>query len=282
MVHNPLRMTGVLQTFSLEDRVAIVTGGGRGIGKAIASAFSRDGAKVVLAEIDGEAGKTTVQEIRSQGGTALALPVDVLNPGAVNEMVARTTAEFGRIDILVNNVGATRSTPRKPLLGIEEEKWDMIVDLNLKSAFLCCRAVAKVMMDQKRGNMINITSGAGLRPYPGQLPYGAAKAGLVNFTLSLAVQLAPYNIRVNAIAAGTVGTPGMAYLGNMEERARKKGVPLGRPGRAEDMAMAAIYLASDASAYTTGFILPVTGGPSFGGKMLEAAQDEWETTSKSV
>ncbi len=268
--------------FSLRDRVAIVTGGGRGLGRAIASAFARDGARVVIAEIDGEAGKTTAQEIQSQGGTALALSVDVLKPKQVNELVDRTIAEFGRIDILVNNVGATRSTPRKPLLGIEEEKWDMIIDLNLKSAFLCCQGVAKIMMERKSGNIINITSGAGLRPYPGQLPYGAAKAGLVNFTLSLAVQLAPFNIRVNAIAAGTVGTPGMAYLGDMEERARKKGVPLGRAGRPEDMAMAAIFLSSGASSYITGFVLPVTGGPSLGGKMLEAAQDEWETTSKSV
>ena len=130
--------------------------------------------------------------------------------------------------------------------------------------------------------MINLASAAGLRPYPSLPPYGAAKAAIINFTQSMAVQLAPYHIRVNAIAAGTVGTPGMAYLGNMEERARKKGVPLGRAGQPEDMALAAIYLASDASSYTTGFVLPVTGGPSLGGKMLEAAQDEWETTSKSA
>ena len=262
--------------------MAIVTGAGKGIGKAIASAFARDGAKVVIAEMDAAAGKAAAREIHDQGGSAVALAVDVLNKKDVNELVAMTMSEFGRIDILVNNVGGTRSTPRKPLLGIEEEKWGMIVDLNLKSAFLCSQAVAKIMMEQKSGNIINITSGAGLRPYPGQLPYGAAKAGLVNFTLSLAVQLAPYNIRVNAIAAGTVATPGMAYLGNMEERARKKGVPLGRPGRPEDMAMAAIFLASDASAYTTGFVLPVLGGPQMGGKMLEAAQDEWQTTSKST
>jgi 3-oxoacyl-[acyl-carrier protein] reductase len=273
---------GIFKVFSLQDRVAIVTGGGKGIGKGIALAFAQDGAKVVIAEKDDKAGKEAVKEIHDLGGKAIFVAVDVLDSKQVNELMAKTKAEFGKIDILVNNVGGTRNSPRKPLLGIEEDKWDMIIDLNLKTTFLCCQAVAKIMMEQKRGNIINIVSGAGLRPYPGQIVYGAAKAGAVNLTLSLAVQLAPYNIRVNAIAPGTVGTPGMTHLGDTDERARLRGVTLGRAGRPEDMGMAAIYLASEASDYVTGFVLAVNGGPALGGKMLEEAKDAWETTKKTV
>ncbi|MFC1532236.1 SDR family NAD(P)-dependent oxidoreductase [Thermodesulfobacteriota bacterium] len=268
----------ILENFSLQDRVAIVTGGGKGIGKGIAMAFAKDGANVVIAEIDSDACNAAVDEIRALGGTAIPVISDVLESRQVDELVATTLKTFGKIDILVNNVGATRSSPRKPLLGIEEDLWDFIVALNLKTSFLCCKAVAKVMVEQKSGNIINITSGAGMRPYPGQLPYGAAKSGVINFTQSLALQLSPYNIRVNAIAPGTVATPGMAYLGDTDERTKKRGVPLGRAGRPEDIGMGAIYLASDASAYVTGFVLPISGGPALGGKMLEEAQDAWETT----
>jgi 3-oxoacyl-[acyl-carrier protein] reductase len=272
----------IFNVFSLQDRVAIVTGSGKGIGKGIATAFAQDGAKVVIAEMDKDAGKAAAKEINDLGGKALSMAVDVLNRKQVHELMAKTQAEFGRIDILVNNVGGTRNSPRKPLLMIEEDKWDMVIDLNLKTTFLCCQAVAKIMMEQKKGNIINIVSGAGLRPYPGQIVYGAAKAGVVNLTLSLAVQLAPYNIRVNAIAPGTVGTPGMTHLGDTDERTKKRGVPLGRAGRPEDMGMAAIFLASEAADYITGFILPVNGGPALGGKMLEEAKDAWETTKISV
>jgi NAD(P)-dependent dehydrogenase (short-subunit alcohol dehydrogenase family) len=272
---------GILNVFSLRDRVAIVTGAGKGIGRGIALTFAQGGAAVVVAEIDGNAGKATAKEIIAVGGKALSLPVDVLDPRQINELIDKTKAEFGKIDILVNNVGGTRNSPRRPLLRIEEGQWDMVIDLNLKTTFLCCQAVAKVMMDQKRGNIVNIVSGAGLRPYPGQLAYGAAKAGVVNLTLSLAVQLSPYNIRVNAIAPGTIATPGMTHLGDTDERARRRGVPLRKAGRPEDIAMAAVFLASDASNYITGFVLPVSGGPSLGGKMLEEAQDAWETT-KSI
>jgi len=275
------RETGILDKFSLQDRVAIVTGGGKGIGKGIAQAFAQDGARVAIAEVDSDAGNAALEEIRGMGGKALFVQTDVLDSNQVDELVAKSMAEFGKIDILVNNVGGTRGTLRRPILGIDGETWDMIIDLNLRTTFLCCKAVTKIMMEQKRGNIINITSGAGLRPYPGQLPYGAAKAGVINFTLSLAVQLSSYNIRVNVIAPGSIATPGMTYLGDTDERARKRGVSLGRAGRPEDIAMAAIYLASDASAYVTGFVLPVNGGPNLGGKMLEEAQDAWEAT-KSI
>jgi len=268
----------IINRFSLQDRVAIVTGSGKGIGKAIAQAFAQDGAKVVIAEMDREAGQTAAKEIKAEGGEALFIHSDVLDSGQVDRLMAETIQAFSRIDILVNNVGATRSSPRKPLLGITEERWDFIVDLNLKTAFLCSQAAARHMLEQKSGNIINITSGAGMRAYPGQIPYGAAKAGMINLTHTLAVHLAPDNIRVNAIAAGTIGTPGMVFLGDTDQRAKKRGVPLGRAGRPEDIAMAAIYLASDASAYVTGFVLPVAGGPPLGGKMLEEAEESWAKT----
>lgn len=268
----------ILRRFALDDRTAVITGGGKGIGKAIALGFAQNGANVVVAEIDAEAGRSAVAQIQSDGGTGLAIPCDVLDKTQVSELMAETLGAFGRLDILVNNVGATRSTPRRPIFDIEEERWDFIVDLNLKTTFLCAQAAAKIMKAQNSGNIINITSGAGLRPYPGQLPYGAAKAGVVNFTQSLAVHLAAYNIRVNAIAPGTIVTPGMAYLGDMDERTRKRGVPLSRAGRAEDIAMAAIYLASDASNYTTGVTLPVAGGPYLGGIMMAEAEEGWQRT----
>ena len=268
----------ILQRFSLAGRVAVVTGSGKGIGKAIAVALARDGAKVTIAEMDREAGQAAAEEIQAEGGEAIFVHSDVLDAAQVDRLMAETVKAFGRIDILVNNVGATRSTPRKPLLGIDEARWDFIVDLNLKTAFLCCKAAAKYMIEQKSGNIINITSGAGMRAYPGQMPYGAAKAGMINLTHSLAVHLAPDNIRVNAIAPGTIGTPGMVYLGDTDKRAKKRGVPLGKAGRPEDIAMAAIYLASEASAYVTGFVLPVAGGPPLGGKMLEEAEEAWAKT----
>jgi len=263
--------------FSLEDRVAVVTGGGNGIGKGIALGFAGVGAHIVVAESVVDRGEAAAKEIRALGRKALPVVVDVTNGGKVKSMVDKVMSEFGRIDILVNVVGGSRGAKRAPIMDTEEEVWNLIIELNMKSTFLCSKLVSKVMVNQKSGNIINIVSGAGLRPYPGQLAYGAAKAGIVNFTQSLAVQLAPYNIRVNAIAPGITVTPGASYLGNPEERAMKvKGILWKRAGRVEDMAYAAIFLASDASEYITGHTIPVMGGPYQGLRMLEEAETDWK------
>ncbi|MFC1914434.1 SDR family NAD(P)-dependent oxidoreductase [Chloroflexota bacterium] len=271
---------GILSKFSLEDRVAIVTGSGSGLGKGIALAFAQDGAHIVVAELDASKGKATAEEVRALGRKALPIATDVLDSEQVKVLVDKTVAEFGRIDILVNNVGGTPAK-RAPVVFMPEDVWDGILNLNLKGTFLCSRAVSRVMMDQGSGNIINISSRAGLMPFPSQAPYGVAKAGIVNFTGSLALQLAPYHIRVNAIAPTMVATRNTGhhrYLGDMDERVQKRGVPLGRVGRVEDIALAAIYLASDASDYVTGITIPVMGGPYLGGKMLEEAQDTWQIT----
>lgn len=267
--------TGILNSLSLEDKVAIVTGGGNGIGKAMAIDLARAGAQIVIAEKDHAIAESAVKEIQGLNRRAAPAAVNVLDSAQVDELMSVTVDKFGKIDILINNVGGTGQSKRTPIDEMDEAVWDRIIELNLKSTFLCTRAAAKVMKKQKSGNIINIASSAGLRAYPGQPPYGAAKAALMNFTQSMAVQLAPYNIRVNAIAPGTIVTASAAYLGDRDDSAKKRGTPLGRAGRVEDLTPAAIFLASDASNYITGVTIEVTGGPPFAAFFLQEAQREW-------
>lgn len=263
--------------FSLTDRVAVVTGGGNGIGKGIAMGFAEAGADIAVVEMIAEKGEATSEEIRVRGRKALPLSVDVTSEGEVEKMVDTVMTEFGRIDILVNVVGGTRGAKKAPVMNTELAVWNLIIDLNMKSTFLCSKMVSRVMVKQKSGNIINIVSGAGLRPYPNQMAYGAAKAGMINFTQSLAVQLAPYNIRANAIAPGITITPGASYLGDPDERAITiRGILRKRAGRVEDIAYAAVFLASDASDYITGHTLPVMGGMYQGLRMLEEAERDWK------
>ncbi len=271
----------ILNSFSLENRVAVVTGGGNGIGKGIAEAFAQAGADIVIAELDRAAAHTAAEEIRTLGRKALPLSVDALDSRQVDELMAKTITEFGRIDILVNNVGGARRSRRGPLVDMPDEVWDGIITINLKSTFLCTKAAARIMIGQKKGNIINLSSAAGLRAYPSLPPYGAAKAAMINFTQSMAVQLAPYNIRVNAIAPGTITTSSAAYLGDRSERARKRGTLMGRPGTVEEITPAAVYLASDASSYVTGVTIEATGGPAMGAFILEEAEREWQLAEKS-
>lgn len=219
---------GILSMFLLDDRIAIVTGSGSGIGEGIALGFAEAGAHIVLTELDEKKAEATAQKIRALGRKAIPVAVNVLEGAQVQQMVERTLAEFGKIDILVNNVGGTRATGGSLITDMKEETWDNIFEINMKSTFLCSKYVSQVMVRQKGGTIINIASAAGLRPHPVQLPYGAVKAGIVNLTQSLAVQLAQYNIRVNAIAPGKTVTPGTTYLSSMGDshaRARKEGTP---------------------------------------------------------
>lgn len=263
-----------LSMFSLEGKVAIVTGAGRGVGKGIALGYAQAGANIIIAELDVPAGETVAREIRALGREALVVATDVTKNDQVENMVARTMAKFGKIDILCNNVGGNKGL-RILVTNMEEDVWDSIVDLNLKSTFLCNRAVARVMIEQKQGNIINIASTGALRPGPGNTPYTAAKAGVIQFTQSLAVELAVYHIRVNCIIVGTMEVPGV------QKQGRVQNIPLGRLGRPEDIAPAAIYLASSASEYVTGETIAVRGGPmARPGDLQMASAPAPETKSK--
>lgn len=245
-----------LPLFDLTGRTAIVTGGGRGIGKGICLALAQAGANIVVANRDKTTAEETVREVQALGRKSLDVQTDVCQRVQVENMIQKTVEAFGTLDILVNNAGGTTPATRVPAMEMSEEIWDAMVDLNLKSTFLCCQAAAKVMIPKKKGNIVNISSWYAFMPSLICLPYGAAKAGVNNLTQSLAHILAPYNIRVNAIAPGVVPTgPGDLEL---RER-RRKAAPLGRLGTPEDVAWAVVYLVSDAASYVTGQVLSVDG-----------------------
>ncbi|MFC1990444.1 SDR family NAD(P)-dependent oxidoreductase [Chloroflexota bacterium] len=268
----------VLSKFSLRDKVAIVTGAGRGIGKGIAVILAGAGADVVaVARTQGEIQKTA-DEVRAQGRKALAVKADVTDSKQVQGMVEETLKQFGKIDILINNAGGSSGARISPL-EMPEEVWDKCVDLNLKAAFLCTKAVSKVMIDQGRGGrIINLSSVAASRGQMLSVAYSAAKAGIINFTLSMSNYLAPHKIRVNCISPGSVvseGTrhPSGSYIS--DERARERAIPLTRIGQPEDIALAAIFFASDAADWVTGVTIEVRGGEYLGGLTLKAAEDQW-------
>lgn len=246
--------------FRLDEKVAIVTGSGGGIGRGIALNFALVGAHVVVAEINKSIGEATAHEIEALGRKSLPVVVDVTKSDQVSRLVEATMKEFGRIDVLVNNAGGTHVAI--PVVQFSEEEWDFRIRLNLTSVFLCCKAMSRVMIDQKKGNIINIASAAGTRAMPGMSAYGAAKAGVISFTRTLAAELARYHIRVNCILPGPVDTEASAARrGKGPERAERAGIPLGRIGQPEDIALAGIYLASDASDFISGESIEVKGGP---------------------
>jgi len=252
----------ILSKFALTDRVAIVTGSSRGIGKSIALGFAEAGANVVVTARTVTDIEATVADIRALGRKALAVATDVRNSDQVENMVQRTIDEFGRIDILVNNVGSYFGLVG-PLLDTKDDDWDRVFDQCLKSTFLCCKAVGKVMIPQKRGSIINIASLAGVAPYPPAAHYGSAKAAVIYLTKTLALELGPYNIRVNVIAPGPILTELLEEIfakrpEEREQRLRK--ITLQRLGQPDDVAAAAVYLASDAADFVTGETIMVTGG----------------------
>ncbi len=252
-----------LAQFSLADRVAIVTGAGRGIGKAIALGLADAGATVVVAARTASDIENTAAEIEQKGGKALAMPTDVRLTDQVNNLVEKTVNKFGKIDILVNNAGGSFVVST---MDMSEGGWDAIIRENLKSVFLCSQATAKTMIAQKKGSIINIASTAGLNAYVFNAAYGAAKAGIINLTKTMATDLAKYNIRVNAIAPGYIATEGMLRLFGVHQEGAKQ-IPLARLGHPEDIVGGVIYLASDASLYVTGQTIVIDGGltikPSF-------------------
>jgi 3-oxoacyl-[acyl-carrier protein] reductase len=241
-----------------EGKVAIITGAGRGIGKAIAERLASEGADVVICDVDKEAAERTAEEIRSKYSVkAIAISADVANEGDVNSMVEETIKNFGRVDFLINNAGITRDSL---LLRMSEEEWDKVIAVDLKSVFLCTRAVIRHMMRQRFGRIVNISSVIGLRGNVGQANYASAKAGIIGFTKSAARELAGRNITVNAVAPGYIQTEMTERLPQDVKEEMLKQVPLGRPGLPEDVAGVVAFLCSEDASYITGEIIRVDGG----------------------
>lgn len=243
----------------LLNKVAIVTGGGRGIGKGIALGLAREGAIAVVVDINQPNAEDTAKEIMAMGRSALALKADVSVSAEVQVMVKATMAQFGRIDILVNDAG-TRIVAT--LLDATEESWGKVMAVNLKGVFLCTQAVAREMVKSGGGSIINISSFLAERGSVNRISYVASKGGVRSFTMAAALELARYNIRVNNLGPGTTDTPLVREAFGDEAKLAElaKSVPLGRIGRPEDLANAAIFLASGESSWVTGTSLYVDGG----------------------
>jgi len=245
-------------TLSLESRIALVTGAGRGIGRAIALELSHRGASVVLNyNKSAEAAESLSTEIQAAGGKAAIFQADVSNFKQAQDLVKFAVDTFGDLHILVNNAGITRDTL---IMMMSEEDWDAVINTNLKSTFNCSKAAVKHMMRKRYGRIINISSVAGQMGNPGQTSYSSSKAGQIGFTKSLAREIATRNITVNAIAPGFVDTEILDAMSPETLEAMLKMVPLGRKGKPEEIAYATAFLASDQAAYITGQVLGVDGG----------------------
>jgi NAD(P)-dependent dehydrogenase (short-subunit alcohol dehydrogenase family) len=259
----------------LAGRTAIVTGAGAGIGRGVAIVFARFGARVAILEIDPATGERTADEIRRAGGEALALATDVRDPDAVERAVGATVDRFGGVDVLVNNAGGTFAAP---FLESKAKGWDALVRANLTSVLHCTQSVARRMAAQGRGgSIVNVVSIEAMRAAPGYAPYAAAKAGVVSFTQTMALELAAHRIRVNAIAPDICLTEGIRAMVPEADRERFAWtVPLGRAGEPEDIAGAAVFLASDLGRYVTGVTLHVDGGThAAGGWYRDPGDGAW-------
>ncbi len=245
---------------SFQDQVVLVTGAGRGIGKAIALAFARDGAKVAVNDINPSSCEAVAQEIRSGGGEAAAFHADVSNKLAVQAMLIDLEDRWGRVDVLINNAGVE---PHKPIVQLDEWDWDRTIDVNLKGAFICAQSVGRMMIKQDGGVIVNIASiagrAAGLRD---RSAYVASKTGLIGFTKECAREFAAHQIRVNAVCPGVIVTEMTAHLRDNEAQLKKwlEDIPLGRLGEPDDVTGLVLFLCSDAARYITGQAINIDGG----------------------
>lgn len=239
-------------------RAALVTGGGRGIGRAICLALAAQGYDVAVNyAASSAAAEKTAEDCRAYGVQAVTLQADVADPAACQTLVDTAAKTFGRLDVLVNNAGVTAD---KLILRMQEEDFDKVINANLKGAFFCCKAACKLMMRQRYGRIVNISSVVGLHGNAGQSNYAASKAGLVGLTKSLAKEFAARNVTVNAVAPGFIGTDMTNAMTDAAKQAAMAGIPAGRIGAPEDVAHAVAFLASENAAYITGQVLCVDGG----------------------
>ena len=241
----------------LKDKVSVVTGGARGIGREIALLFARSGSDIALLDVNADALEATRKEIESIGRSCLVSVVDVTKGAEVDIFVQKTLDKFKKIDILVNNAGITRDGL---LVRMSEADWDAVLGVNLKGAFNCTRAVSKIMMKQRDGRIVNMASIIGIMGNAGQANYAASKGGLIAFTKTVAKELASRNVRANAIAPGFIQTDMTAKLTEEVKSEMLKHIPLGKLGTPADVANLALFLASDDSAYITGQVVQVDGG----------------------
>jgi len=242
----------------LKDKVAIVTGGAGGIGKEISLRLAEEGANVVIFDIEETLAKKVVKEIEKKERKVFAFKVNIGNYQEVLKAVKEVIDKFGRIDILINNAGITRDNL---LLRMKEEEWDLVLKVNLKGVFNCLKAVVRIMMKQKYGRIVNISSVVGLKGNAGQVNYAASKAGIIGVTKSLAKELAPRGITVNAIAPGFIeGTPMTEKLEEREKEKFLRQIPLGRAGKPREVANLVFYLVGEEASYITGEVIRIDGG----------------------
>ncbi len=252
-------MTSSAERFSVRDRVVLITGAGRGIGRAMALAFATDGAHLVLASRTAAEVEVVAAESRERGAAALATTVDLRLLASIDGLVAAAVKQSGRIDVLVNSAG---TYVNRLALELTEADWDLMVDTNLKGLFFCASRAARAMVEQRSGRIINLSSALATVAQQGYACYGATKSGVQQLTRVLALEWAPHGITVNAIAPTTTETPAAATrLQSPEARARaREKIPLGRYGQPEDLVGAALYLASPAASFITGQTLLIDGG----------------------
>ena len=242
----------------LEGKIALVTGGGRGIGKAISLALAREGVKVCVNYFHSkDAAEEAVKRIKEKGGEAISHKADVSKLEEVNGMVEELNKKFGRIDILINNAGLNID---KYLMIMNEEEWDKVIDVNLKGTFNCSKAVSRVMIGQKSGNIVNISSVSAISGTAGQTNYSAAKGGMISFTKSLARELAPFGIRVNVLAPGLIDTEMIKKMPKEMLDQVLEITPLKRVGTPEEVAKVVIFLVSEEADYITGQVIRIDGG----------------------
>jgi len=251
----------VSNSFDLSGKVALVTGASSGIGRATAEMLAANGARVAINfHHNADGAEAARAQITSAGGSAVAIQADVRQASGVQSLVDKTVSEFGPIDILVNNAGSL--VERLRILDLTEERWDEVIDLNLKSAFLCCRAVAASMMERKTGAIVNVSSIAGRTGGAlGSIHYSTAKGGLITFTKGLAKELAPFGIRVNAVSPGVIDTQFHEIFSTPEMiKAYIAGIPMGRVGTPAEVAQVITFLASGVAGYLAGETIEINGG----------------------
>ncbi len=274
-------MTGPL----LADRIAVVTGGGGGIGAATALLFARQGAHVVIADVDAERAHQTADEITASGGSAVAIVADVCHQGQVADLARSVLGRHGRVDVLVNNVGHWLRHPGN-FVDTHPRLWDDLYRINLHHVFLVTRAFLPVMLEQRAGAIVNVSSVEGLRGYPEDPVYAAFKAAVIHFTRSLAVQVGRDGVRVNAIGPDvteSLQVPYSQWLSADEQTQWPQWVPVGRMGLPEDQARVILFLASDLSAFVTGHTIPTDGGTgAAGGWFRSSRRPDREWTNRPV